>query len=114
MFKNNFFVWVLDECLECRVLRLALLFGNHLWTPLSSVRRFCSVSPRRISAWNRVDIIPQIVSFYNYYLHISGDLSVAGNQFSLFYHRITAAAAAAILVVVVVVLVVYENILMVP
>jgi hypothetical protein len=50
--------------------------------------------------WNRVDVIPQIVSFYNYYRHISGDLFVAGNQFSLFYHRTAAAAAAAVVVVV--------------
>jgi len=69
------------------------------------VLRCCSVSPRHVSVWNRVDIIPQIVSFYYYYRHISGYLSVAGNQLSLFYHRIPAAA---------VVVVVYENCLMVP
>jgi hypothetical protein len=56
--------------------------------------------------WNRVDIIPQIVSFYNYYRYISGDLSVAGNQFSLFYNRTAAAAVVVIVIVVVVVVVV--------
>ena len=48
-----------------------------------------------------MDIILQIVSFYNYYRHIGGDLSAAGNQVSLLYHRI---AAAAVVVVVVIVL----------
>ena len=35
-----------------------------------------------------MDIIPQIVSFHNYYPHISGDLCISGKQFSLSYHRI--------------------------